>query len=480
MLILNPSSSPGTSLTTRGFNGGEIKDDGRNFPVRPTPGFQGNIYDKNFDLQDLPAYKLDEPTIMKIVNQLKVTKANIEERTKEAHKLWKARHATEIDIHELLKELQHRHSAGELVGPTLRRLNELGGLNRKKQELISLLWKAYGSANIDVSPQRDLSNGLNQADGHRFHVVIVGINKYDDPRTPSLKGCVNDALLFRDYVMRDLSVPADQITTLLSRTGHEILLPLQDVSFPYNSPTRENILNALYDLRDNPHIDPNDSIIIFYAGHGQSYRATDGCTPLNTGHIEAISPVDRNTVMSSSDGTEIVVDISHHEINIILGEIAKKCPNITLILDCCHASGGTSGCSSDSSLQLKDKEFLTPRRCPPIPLAVPLMFKAADKAGRLPPNRPSTASPDFRANMTSHVLIAAAKDYQEALEFTDSKSGVVQGYFTSRFVSVLRSPVGCNPTTTYCDLIRSPDFVMPFQTAVAAGRNTARLWFRET
>ncbi|KAF9068240.1 caspase domain-containing protein [Rhodocollybia butyracea] len=336
---------------------------------------------------------------------------------------------------------------------------------------------------IDVFPQQNVSSCLKKMNGRRFHVVIVGINKYDDPRTPALQGCVNDALLFRHYVIHDLSVPANQITLLLSPAGNEILPPtLQAIPLPHNtpSPTRENILNALYHLHDSPNIKPDDSIIIFYAGHGQTYYATDGFTPRNTGSIEAISPVDRNTWKPNTNGTaEIVVDISDREINVIFGEIAKKkCNNITLILDCCHSGSGVRGCSNAfNSLQLGDKEFLTSRYCPSIPSAVPLMFKAADEAGRLSPDRPRTADLNFRANMKSHVLIAAAKEYQEALEYKDRITGVSQGYFTSRFLTALRSPLGCNPTTTYRELIGSPDLVMPFQTAFVAGRKMARLWF---
>ncbi|KAF9073454.1 caspase domain-containing protein [Rhodocollybia butyracea] len=384
--------------------------------------------------------------------------------------LWKARYPTDtldVDHDELLKEVQQRYSAGELVEPTL---HELGDLNGKKQELISLLRKTHGSENIDVSAEKDLSNSLKKPNG-RFHAVIVGINKYDDPRTTSLKGCVNDALLFRDYLLQDLSVPAGQITTLLSPTGDEHLPFPQDIPVPCNAPTRENILDALYDLYDSPNIKPDDSIIIFYAGHGQSYRAPDAVDqspPRSNASVEALCPADRNTLKSCSDGTEdIIVDISDREINVILGEIAKKiCGNITLILDCCYARSGIRG--------LGDKELFPFRYCPPILSAVSLMFKAADASGRLPSDRPRTADPNFRANMNSHVLIASAKDYEEALEYKDRKTGVSQGYFTSRFISALRSSTS---TTTYRDVVESPELVMPFQTAIVAGRKTARLWF---
>ncbi|KAF9056815.1 caspase domain-containing protein [Rhodocollybia butyracea] len=470
-------------LTSRSFCGDEDKDDGMQLDdskISPINVKQlHNSPGKNYDWQDLvPAHKHNDPTIVMIVNQLNDTEAKIKERMKVADELWKARYPTDtsdVDIDELLKELQHHFNAGDkLVKPNLICLHELGDLNRSTQKLISRLQKASDKIHhIDVFPRRELStssNVLKNTNGRRFHVVIVGINKYDDPRTPALRGCVNDALLFRSYLMQDLSVPADQITTLLSRTSDEILPSLRDIPFPCNAPTRQNILNALYDLHDNPNIKPNDSIIIFYAGHGQSYRAADAgyeCTSLNTGSIEAISPVDRS---------ELVPDISDREINVILGEIAKKCPNITLILDCCHAGGGTRG-NFSLELELKDKKNLMPRHCPPISSPIRRMFEVADEGVRLSPDQPHTANPSFRANMKSHVLIAAAKDYQEALEYTDSTTGVTQGYFTSRLLSALRSPLGHNPATTYRDLIQSPDLVMPFQTAVVAGKKTARLWF---
>ncbi|KAF9056810.1 hypothetical protein BDP27DRAFT_1275610 [Rhodocollybia butyracea] len=87
---------------------------------------------------------------------------------------------------------------------------------------------------METLPQRVHSNVLRKANsnGSRFHVVIVGINKYDDPRTPALKGCVHDALLFRGYLMHDLSVPSDRITLLLSPTCAKDV----DGSVPYKPP----------------------------------------------------------------------------------------------------------------------------------------------------------------------------------------------------------------------------------------------------
>ncbi|KAF9068243.1 caspase domain-containing protein [Rhodocollybia butyracea] len=376
------------------------------------------------------------------------------------------------DVDGFLKEFQQLFSAGEPVEGTLRCLHELGDLNRTRYRLISRQRKASDSIHYIDFRRQKLSNGLDNTSGRRFHVVIVGINKYDDPATPALQGCVNDALLFHDYFIHDLFVPADQITTLLSSTGKEVPSPLNTLR-----PTRENILNALYGLHNNHNLKPDDSIIIFYAGHGQSYPAKDAgyeCTSLNTGSIEAISPVDRNTsLMFNSDGTEeIVVDISDREINVILGEIAKKCPNITLILDCCYAGGATRGTRPTSN-----KVYLTPRHCDPIPSAIRSMFEAADSnAVPLSPHRPRTVGPEFRPNMKSHVLLAAAKDGQEAYEYTDTTTEARQGFFTSALLSALRSPLGRDTKTTYIELIGS--LKMPeYQTAFVVGRKEEKLWF---
>ncbi|KAF9017710.1 hypothetical protein BDP27DRAFT_207937 [Rhodocollybia butyracea] len=164
--------------------------------------------------------------------------------------------------------------------------------------------------------------------------------------------------------MQELLVPFDRITVLLSPTGAE------HIPCSYEIPTRDKILNALYGLYDNPDIKPDDSIIFFYAGHGQSYPAAQSsfvCTPKSTGSIEAVCPVDRNTPKSRTT----IVDISDREINVILGEIAKKrCENITVILDCCYAGGGTRSTSSSfDSLQLGEKGCFTARTCPAIPNA---------------------------------------------------------------------------------------------------------------
>ncbi|KAF9056807.1 caspase domain-containing protein [Rhodocollybia butyracea] len=245
----------------------------------------------------------------------------------------------------------------------------------KKNSLVDRLFGSNCNYKCDVPPQRVLPDVLENAksNGRRYHAVIVGINEYGDPTTPSLNGCVNDALLFRDYLIQDLSVPSNRIKLLLSPIAGDKTIP-----FPYKAPTRDNILQALCDLFHNPDIKHDDSIIFFYAGHGQSYREAC-CTPEPAGSIEAICPVDRNTRKINADGTEeTILDICDREINVILGEIATKCPNITVILDCCFGGGGTRNGVPDSdlaSLQLGDKESFMSRHCHPIPSAVPSCSK---------------------------------------------------------------------------------------------------------
>ena len=71
--------------------------------------------------------------------------------------------------------------------------------------------------------------------------------------------------------------------------------------------SREAILDVLYDLRDNIHIQFGDNILIHFSGHGSSYDAESffetGVS--SAGSIETICPSDRSTSWE-------IPDISDH------------------------------------------------------------------------------------------------------------------------------------------------------------------------
>ncbi|PBK82758.1 hypothetical protein ARMGADRAFT_891942, partial [Armillaria gallica] len=97
-------------------------------------------------------------------------------------------------------------------------------------------------------------------------------------------------------------------------------------------------------LSTNPKIQCNDNIIIYFTGHGSSYKCSDYYIeggPSVEGYIEALCPMDRT---SSSGTDDSIPDISDREINTILTEISRtKGPHITFVPNCCYSVGNTRG-----------------------------------------------------------------------------------------------------------------------------------------
>ncbi|KAK0460809.1 peptidase C14, caspase domain-containing protein, partial [Armillaria novae-zelandiae] len=156
--------------------------------------------------------------------------------------------------------------------------------------------------------------------------VLIGINEY--PSYP-LRGCVPDIQLMEKFLTEDLGVPSNRIQLLVGSKDHT------SVDDPL-CPSRVHIIDALLSLITNSEIAYNDNIIIYYSGHG-SYYPPHPEEDSETDYIETLSPIDRDTL--GEDGKH-VPDISDRELNTILSLICRaKGHRITVILDCCHASG---------------------------------------------------------------------------------------------------------------------------------------------
>ncbi len=129
------------------------------------------------------------------------------------------------------------------------------------------------------------------------------------------------------YLTEHLHVPTDRIQLLLGSEEHT------SSADPIN-PSRANIIGALFGIIDNSGILSGDNIIIFYAGHGSCF-AFEGIEGGAIEHIEALCPIDRDTI---GDDGQPVPDISDREFNTILTRISQvKGHCITVILDCCYS-----------------------------------------------------------------------------------------------------------------------------------------------
>ncbi|KAK0498945.1 caspase domain-containing protein, partial [Armillaria luteobubalina] len=177
----------------------------------------------------------------------------------------------------------------------------------------------------------------------RIWAVLIGIDGY---APYPLRGCVTDALTMEKYLVDNLLVPRERIQKILGPARSGDTSTSTDV---FAIPSRANIVSLLHSLITNPNIKRGDPIIIFFSGHGSRYPLSyDDDDPDFDGelddersqnYVEALCPVDRNTIDSSG---VLIPDITDRELNTILAQISRiKGNRITFILDCCHAGSVT-------------------------------------------------------------------------------------------------------------------------------------------
>ncbi len=282
------------------------------------------------------------------------------------------------------------------------------------------------------------------------------------------------------YLEKDLGVPSGRIQ-LLRGTKRT---PCDDSSYP----SRQNITDTLCSLIDNPRIKKGDNIVIYFAGHGSSYTCSEcsgtgktrksivadvrpGYATRTQGHrhvdtfcpTEAICPIDRNLV--DANGSRIP-DISDRELNTILYEIKRvKGNKITAIFDCCHSSGVTRGERSGARSVL------------PLNGTRDLMLRVGmDNLKRIS-NRTSIMEKRWRPDMSSHVILAACKDYEFAKEI--EVQGSYHGFFTHSLVKALRSG-SWTKELTYDDLVCNLPLGRKQTPVVAGDLKLERLWYQTT
>ncbi|KAK0462291.1 GMC oxidoreductase-domain-containing protein [Desarmillaria tabescens] len=368
-------------------------------------------------------------------------------------------------------------------------LTEHGNLKKQYFRLLSRL--AGPHPNVTDRP---LSAGPSyHVNASRSWAVVIRIDGYET--ISALKGGVKDAQSFYTYLIDVLAVPRERIQLLLGSTKQAspddstyTLSPPSPSSNPDNAmvtdnslspglpiyPSRAHIINTLLSLINNPHIEKDDNIIIYYAGHGSSYECSEYKNVDNpeyeeeisfasTGHIEALCPIDRDTCDANGNP---VPDISDREFNTILTLISRaKGHHITVILNCCHSAGvsrdvppsGARTCRGTERASLRD------------------MLHAGEKNLEDFPGCPSILSKDWYPDEGSHILLAACEVYQYAKErWVD---GVQVGIFTHSLLRLLRSGY-CNAETTYLGLTDGFDKSYHQTPVIAGTHRDEHLWYQ--
>ncbi|KAK0474334.1 caspase domain-containing protein [Armillaria luteobubalina] len=306
------------------------------------------------------------------------------------------------------------------------------------------------SGRLPAYPDPKYSPEAHHIDTSRFWAVLIGINRYPMNR---LRGCVNDALLIEAFLVESLGVPKSRIQILL---GSKTRGAPGDPALP----TRANIIQTLTSLIYNSEIEHGDNIVIYFSGHGSSYFCEEYCRN-GAGSIEALCPMDR-----TEEDDLPVPDISDREINIILKQISHaKGHRITLILDCSH-----------SGPVLDDSPGRSGKNIPPMSSkSLTRMLDAADDTAENFPECQSVLAPEWRPDMTSHVILAACRGREIAKE--ERVEIGLHGVFTESLVRTLKSGAS-NERSTYIDLVSSLNRSMRQESAVAGRYKHAMLWYR--
>ncbi|KAK2467497.1 hypothetical protein APHAL10511_000352 [Amanita phalloides] len=144
----------------------------------------------------------------------------------------------------------------------------------------------------------------------RRKALCIGINYLGQKN--QLKGCVNDALNVRKFLMQNYGFRSSEIM-LMTDESHE----------PRLHPTRQNMIAGMQWLVEGAR--PHDSLFLHYSGHGGQKRTEDDDEA--DGLDEVIFPVD-----FQKSG-----DIIDNELNQILVQPLPSGCRLTGLFDCCHS-----------------------------------------------------------------------------------------------------------------------------------------------
>ncbi|KAG7440927.1 uncharacterized protein BT62DRAFT_909410 [Guyanagaster necrorhizus] len=274
-----------------------------------------------------------------------------------------------------------------------------------------------------------------------LYALVIGIDKYLSNGIRDLKGAVADADAVNTFLQETLLVPKDQIKNLRNEDA-----------------TRVTIETEIKRLGDNSAIKKEDPILIYYAGHGAEADAPSGWPSTNK-KIQMLLPYDFDP--NGSTDSERGQGLLDTKLSHLLADLAmKKSDNITVILDCCHSASGTRTVNHDPTFAVRGIEL-------PETYTIPRGLFHHD-ISHYKSRSSSTAQGFERTGLSSHMLLSACKQGQEAREADG------HGAFTSALLSLLKKS-GVDKLT-YKDVITHlPD--LPAQNPQCEGVNQFRRLF---
>lgn len=166
-----------------------------------------------------------------------------------------------------------------------------------------------------------------------LHALLIGINHYLPNLLPNglfykdLLGCVADALIVEEFLLKRLGVPPKNIIKLTSTSNQEKV-----VEPPSQRPTYKNIVKAFRQITEKAQ--PGDQVFIHYSGHGGRTTTTKAFRHLKR-LDEVLVPMD----LGNSERRYL----RDTEIHFLVQAMVDRGLMVTLALDSCHTGGVTRG-----------------------------------------------------------------------------------------------------------------------------------------
>ncbi len=163
---------------------------------------------------------------------------------------------------------------------------------------------------------------------NKLYALLVGINEYDNPNVSNLQGCVNDVLSVEEMIKKQYSQFDLQIEKLLNQKA------------TYN--------NIISEFRNHLGKAQADDIVFFhYSGHGAREIAAPEFR-------QFFSEYYQETLVCYDSRKAGGHDLADKELAVLISEVAKNNPHITIMLDCCHSGSATR--DSDSYTLLNSRK----------------------------------------------------------------------------------------------------------------------------
>ena len=134
--------------------------------------------------------------------------------------------------------------------------------------------------------------------------LVIGIDRYESNDIKDLRGAVADARAVAAYLKNQLRIPQDHITILENASA-----------------TRVAILESLLSLTNDPRIQREDPILVYFAGHGGEAAAPPGWEAGGrNANIQLTMPYD----VFCQSGGESIDPIPDGSLGALLDEISRN------------------------------------------------------------------------------------------------------------------------------------------------------------